>query len=81
VFGAVFAHRFTGAVSESAGLDAAAVQNGPARIASLPAAIRDAVADGVTDAVNAVFLLATPVAVAAFAVVLLLRAEPLRDKR
>jgi predicted MFS family arabinose efflux permease len=85
VFGAVFAHRLDAWLARtlppSATLDAGTVQNGPASIHLLPAAVRDAVAGGVTNAVDAVFLLAAPAALAACAVVLLLRAEPLRDGR
>ncbi|MEV6848424.1 MDR family MFS transporter [Actinoplanes sp. NPDC051411] len=85
VFGTIFAHQLNDhlarALPPGAALDADAVQSGPAAVRLLPAAIRGAVAGGIADAVDTVFLLATLVALAAFAVALTLRAEPLRDDR
>ncbi|ASW56761.1 MDR family MFS transporter [Plantactinospora sp. KBS50] len=82
VFGALFAAVLSGRLARTlpagAGVDARQVQAGPERLRELPEAVQAAVAAGVAHAVDAVFLLATPVAAVALLVVLFLRERPLR---
>jgi hypothetical protein len=48
-------------------------------VAAMPAAVRDGIADAVAHSLHTVFLVAAPVALVGFAVVLVLREVPLRD--
>jgi EmrB/QacA subfamily drug resistance transporter len=82
VFGAVFAARLDTwlprSVPSGAGIDPQSVQASPASLAAMPAAVRGGIADAVAHSLHTVFLVAVPVALLAFAVVLLLREVPLR---
>ncbi len=64
--------------STSARIDAHRLQASPDQIRGLPAAARDGVGQAVADSLHTVFLVAAPIAVIGFAVVLLLRELPLR---
>jgi EmrB/QacA subfamily drug resistance transporter len=83
LFGAIFAARLDTWLPRSlpagAGqVDAAALQAGPERLASLPADVRDGIATAVAHALGAVFLVAAPIALLGLAIVLFLREVPLR---
>jgi MFS family permease len=82
VFGAVFAARLDTWLPRSlpsgAGVDPQSIQASPASLAAMPAAVRDGIADAVAHSLHTVFLVAVPVALVGFAVVLLLREVPLR---
>jgi EmrB/QacA subfamily drug resistance transporter len=64
--------------STSARIDVHGLQASPDQIRGLPPAARDGVAQAVADSLHTVFLVAAPIAVIGFAVVLLLRELPLR---
>jgi EmrB/QacA subfamily drug resistance transporter len=83
LFGAIFAARLDtwlprSVPSGAGGVDAESLQASPAGLAAAPAAVRDGIAEAVSHALHTVFLVATPIALLGFAVVLLLREVPLR---
>ena len=83
LFGAIFAARLDtwlprSVPSGAGGVDAQALQASPERLASMPAAVRDGIADAIAHSLHTVFLVAVPVALVGFLVVLLLREVPLR---
>ena len=83
LFGAIFAARLDtwlprSVPSGAGGLDAQSLQAGPAGLAAAPAAVRDGIAEAVSHSLHTVFLVATPIALLGFAVVMLLREVPLR---
>ena len=61
------------------GLDPKALQASPERIQSLPAPVRQSIAEAFAQSLHVVFLAAVPVAIVAFVVVLFLREKPLRE--
>jgi EmrB/QacA subfamily drug resistance transporter len=84
VLGALFNSRLSdlfGAIPRSSleGISAARLKASPATIRALPAPVRGDVVDAYAEAISTVFLLAVPVCVLAFFVVLRLRETPLRD--
>jgi EmrB/QacA subfamily drug resistance transporter len=81
VFGAIFAARLDTWLPRelpSTRVDADALQASPGTLASLPDAVREAIAGAVAHSLHTVFLVASPIAAAALLVVLLLREVPLR---
>jgi hypothetical protein len=62
------------------GITAAGIQTTPARINMLPVAVRHGIAHAVANALHAVFLIAAPIALAGFLIVLALREQPLRGR-
>jgi len=83
LFGAIFAARLDmwlprSVPSGAGGVDAQSLQAAPAALAAAPAAVRDGIAEAVSHSLHTVFLVATPIALLGFAVVLLLREVPLR---
>jgi EmrB/QacA subfamily drug resistance transporter len=60
-------------------IDPAALQGSPALIASLPEPVRLGVAEAFAQSIHTVFLVAVPVSVIAFLLVLFLEEKPLRD--
>src|SRR5262249_9265243 len=83
LFGAIFAARLDtwlprSLPSGAGGVDAQSIQASPGALAAAPAAVRDGIADAVAHSLHTVFLVATPIALLGFAVVLLLREVPLR---
>lgn len=62
----------------SAGIDAHGLQASPDQIRALPVGVRHGIAQAVADSLHTVFLVAAPVAIAGFLVVLFLREIPLR---
>jgi hypothetical protein len=83
LFGAIFAARLDtwlprALPSGAGGVDAQSLQAAPAALAAAPAAVRDGIAEAVSHSLHTVFLVATPIALLGFAVVLLLREVPLR---
>jgi MFS family permease len=73
VFGALFAARL-----DTASIDPERLQASPEAIASMPAAVQDAIASAVAHALDTVFLVAAPVAALGLLVVLFLKEVPLR---
>ncbi len=61
------------------GLDPTSIQAGPERIRALPSEARHGVVQAFANSLHTVFLVAVPIAVIAFVVVLFLRDKPLRD--
>jgi EmrB/QacA subfamily drug resistance transporter len=83
LFGAIFAAGLDTWLPRSVppgagGVDAQSLQASPAGLAAAPAAVRDGIAEAVSHSLHTVFLVATPIALLGFAVVLLLREVPLR---
>ncbi|MEA2384847.1 MAG: hypothetical protein QOH72_4818 [Solirubrobacteraceae bacterium] len=83
LFGAIFAARLDvwlpREVPGAAGrVDAGGLQASPDSLAALPDGVRDGIAAAVAHALHTVFLVASPIAVVALLVVLLLREVPLR---
>jgi EmrB/QacA subfamily drug resistance transporter len=83
LFGAIFAARLDvwlpRALPAGAGrVDADGLQASPETLAALPDGVRDGIAGAVAHSLHTVFLVASPIAVAALIVVLLLREVPLR---
>jgi len=66
--------------STSARIDPHGLQASPDQIRGLPGAARDGIAQAVADSLHTVFLVAAPIAVIGFAVVLMLRELPLRGR-
>jgi predicted MFS family arabinose efflux permease len=62
------------------GITAAGIQVTPGRIHALPAAVQHAIAHAVGNSLHDVFLVAAPIALAGFVVVMLLREKPLRGR-
>lgn len=62
-----------------AGIDPAALQGSPAMIASLPGPVRDGIAEAFARSIHTVFLVAVPIGILAFVLVLFLEEKPLRD--
>jgi hypothetical protein len=60
-------------------ISTARLKSTPAAIRALPADVQGRVVNAYTDAISAVFLVAAPVCLVAFCVVLMLREQPLRD--
>jgi EmrB/QacA subfamily drug resistance transporter len=73
VFGAIFAGRLDGPV------DAQTLQASPETLHALPASAQDGIAQAVAHALQTVFLVATPIALVALAIVLALKEVPLRS--
>ena len=61
------------------GIDPKGLQASPERIQSLPAPVRQSIAEAFAQSLHVVFLAAVPVAIVAFVVVLLLREKPLKE--
>jgi hypothetical protein len=88
IFGAIFANRLAywlpRSLPASAGLDATAanglLRSGPATLDKLPPAVHNGLLEAFANALHSVFFLAVPFGIAAFAVSLLLREVPLRDR-
>jgi EmrB/QacA subfamily drug resistance transporter len=83
LFGAIFGARLASMLSSSlppgSGIDPRSVARAPEAILQLPPAVREALVEGIAGAIHVVFLVAIPVAAAAFALSLWLREIPLRD--
>jgi len=86
VFGAIFSGRLRTLLPRLVPADAAArldlktLQAGPAAIHALPDAIRKGVVQAVAHSLSSVFLVAAPIAAAAFICVLFLEEQPLRSQ-
>jgi EmrB/QacA subfamily drug resistance transporter len=86
VYGAVFAAglrhwlplELRGAVTH--GITASGIQSTPARIHELTPALQQGIAQAVGNSLHDVFVIAAPIALAGFLIVLLLREEPLRGR-
>jgi EmrB/QacA subfamily drug resistance transporter len=82
LFGAIFAARLDTwlprSVPSTGGVDAQSLQASPERLESLPAAVQHGIASAVAHSLDTVFLVASPIALVGFAVVLFLREVPLR---
>ncbi len=83
LFGAIFGARLTALLASSlpagAGIDPRSVARSPETVLQLPPVVRDAIVGGIAEAIHVVFLMALPVAAAAFLLTLWLREIPLRD--
>jgi EmrB/QacA subfamily drug resistance transporter len=83
LFGAIFGARLASTLASSlpagSGIDPRSVSRAPEAILQLPAAVREALVEGIAGAIHVVFLVAIPVAVGAFVLTLWLREIPLRD--
>ncbi|MGH2674775.1 MAG: MDR family MFS transporter [Actinomycetota bacterium] len=85
VFGAIFSSRLATVLASSvpagggAGVDPGSLARAPDAIAQLPTALHEAVVGGIAQAIQAVFLVAIPVAAVGFLLSLALREIPLRD--
>jgi hypothetical protein len=77
IFGAILSARLVAELP--AGMDGAALANSPEQIRQLPTDQAAVVVDALAGAVHTVFLVATPVMLAAFALSWLLKEIPLRD--
>jgi EmrB/QacA subfamily drug resistance transporter len=73
LFGTIFAARL-----DASGLDAQRLQASPERLAAMPAAVQEGIAQATAHALHTVFLVAAPIAVLALLVALCLREVPLR---
>jgi EmrB/QacA subfamily drug resistance transporter len=62
------------------GITATGIQSTPARIHALAPAVQHAIAHAVNNSLHDVFLIAAPIALAGFLIVLLLREQPLRER-
>jgi EmrB/QacA subfamily drug resistance transporter len=83
VFGAIFASRLDlwlprTLPAGSARVDAQSLQASPETLASMPAALRDGIAQAVAHSLETVFLVAAPIAVLGLLIVLALREVPLQ---
>lgn len=83
LFGAIFGARLASTLASSlpagSGIDPRSVARAPEAILQLPAAVREALVEGIAGAIHIVFLVAIPVAMGAFVLTLWLREIPLRD--
>jgi EmrB/QacA subfamily drug resistance transporter len=73
LFGTIFAGRL-----DASHLDAQTLQASPERLAAMPAAVREGIAQATAHALDTVFLVAAPIALLALFVALCLREVPLR---
>jgi EmrB/QacA subfamily drug resistance transporter len=85
LFGAVLTGRLTAELSDNLGpaargIDPALLRGSPDQIARLPDAVQHGVIESFADALSAVFLVAVPIAILAFVIVLFLPELPLRTR-